>query len=319
MLQDIARNLRELSWPWRLGIAAALAFAFAYAFVGAPYYQSLLMSIAMYVVLCSSWNVISGFAGYVSFGHVVFWGLGAYLTAILINLAAWPWPLALIGAGVGTAAFAALVAYPLLRLSGVYFAIAMLALAEAVSVVIAYARPITGGGGGIYLRPMVGVDDAFLMMALLAIGLVVLIALLQKTRFIQSLLAIRGNELAAGALGIPTTRIKVQAFVFSAFFPGIAGGIYILNVAFIDPRTALDIAITLNIILMTVFGGIGTVLGPVVGPFVFMALSEVLWAQFPFVHKALLGVIIVALVLFLPRGVLPSLGRILRRPAAAAR
>lgn len=313
MLADLARNLRDLSWPWRIGIVAALAFVILYSIHGAPYYQSLLLSIAMYVVLCSSWNVISGFAGYVSFGHVVFWGLGAYLTAILINHAGWPWPLALIGAGLGTAGFAALVAWPLLRLSGVYFAIAMLALAEAVAVVIAYARPLTGGGGGIYLRPLVGVGESFRMMGLLAILLVVLVALLQRTRFTQSLLAIRGNELAAGALGIPTTALKVQAFVFSAFFPGIAGGIYILNVAFIDPRTALDISITLNIILMTVFGGIGTVLGPVVGPFVFMALSELLWAQFPFVHKALLGVIIIALVLFLPRGVLPSIARLTAR------
>jgi branched-chain amino acid transport system permease protein len=319
MLHDIARNLRELGWAWRLGIAAALGFVVAYSVVGAPYYQSLLLSIAMYVVLCSSWNVISGFTGYVSFGHVVFWGLGAYLTAILINHLSWPWPLALLGAGLGTAGFAALVSYPLLRLSGVYFAIAMLALAEAVGVMVAYARPVTGGGGGIYLRPLVGVDDAFLMMGLLAVGLVVLVAVLQRTRFIQSLLAIRGNELAAGALGIPATQMKMRAFVFSAFFPGLAGGIYILNVAFIDPRTALDIGITLNIILMTVFGGIGTVLGPVVGPFIFMALSEVLWAQFPFVHKALLGVIIVLLVLFLPRGVLPSLDRLLRRRRAALR
>ena len=186
----------------------------------------------------------------------------------------------------------------------------MLALAEAARVAIAYWRPVTGGGGGIYLPPLIGVDDAFLMMGLLAVGLVVLVALFQKTRFIQSLLAIRNNELASDSLGIPTTWVKAQAFVFSAFFPGIAGGIYILNVAFIDPRTGFDIAITLNIILMTVFGGIGTVLGPVVGPFVFTALSETLWTQFPFIHKALLGVVIMVLVLFLPFGVLPAMRRL---------
>lgn len=310
MWRDVGRNLRELSWAWRAGILSALAFTLAYFWGGAPYYQSLLLSIAMYVVLASSWNVISGFAGYVSFGHVVFWGLGAYLTAVLVSRAGWPWPLALAGAGLGTAVFAALIAYPLLRLSGVYFAIAMLALAEAVKVGITYARPVTGGGGGIYLRPLVGVDDAFLMMALLAICLVVLLAVLQKTRFMQSLLAIRSNELASASLGIPTTRRKIEAFALSAFFPAIAGGIYILNTAFIDPRTAFDIAITLNIILMTVFGGIGTVLGPVIGPFAFMALSETLWAQFPFIHKALLGVAVVLLVLFLPRGVVPALMRL---------
>ncbi len=304
MLKDLASNLRSLPPGWRVACIAALVFVIAYAVWGAPYYQSLLLSIAMYVVLCSSWNVISGFTGYVSFGHVAFWGIGAYATAILATKVSSPWPLALLGGGLTSAAFAALVSYPLLRLSGVYFAIAMLAMAEAVSVLVAYARPVTGGGGGIYLPPLIGVDQAFLMMGLLAIGLVMLIALMKRTKFFQSLLAINSNELASDSLGIPTTRLKAQALVFSAFFPGIAGGIYILNVAFIDPKTAFDIGITLNIIIMTVFGGIGTVLGPVIGPFAFMALSETLWAQFPFVHKALLGVAIMLLVLFLPNGIL---------------
>jgi len=307
MLRDIARNLADLAWPWRIAIGAALLFVVLYAMIGAPYYQSLLMSICMYVVLCSSWNVISGITGYVSFGHVVFWGLGAYTTAILIVKLQLPWPLALVLSGIGTAAFAALISYPILKLSGVYFAIAMLALAEAVQVLVSYSRGLTGGGGGIYLRPLVGTDLAFLLMALLALGLVVLVYALQSTKLVQSLYAISDNELASESIGIPTTRRKAQALIFSAFFPGLAGGIYILNTAFIDPKTAFDIGITLNIILMTVFGGIGTVLGPVIGPFVFMALSETLWAQFPFVHRALLGVAIVLLVLFLPRGIMPAL------------
>lgn len=310
MLADIIENAKTLPRAWWIGILAAVGFTLVYAQTGSPYYQSFLMSLAMYVVLCSSWNIISGFAGYISFGHVAFWGLGAYLTAILINNAAMPWPVALIGAGVITAAFAALISHPLLRLSGVYFAIAMLAMAEAVKVVVSYARPITGGGGGIYLRPLIGVDDAFLMMSLLAIVLVAMIALMMKTRFIQSLLAIRNNETASDSLGIPTARTKMFALVVSAFFPAIAGGIYILNTAFIDPKTAFDISITINTILMTVFGGIGTVLGPVLGPIAFMILSEGLWTNFPFVHKALLGVIIILLVLFLPTGIVPAIRKV---------
>ena len=313
MLHDVVRNLSDLPWAWRIVLGAALLFVIIYYFVGAPYYQSLLMSICMYMVLCSSWNVISGIAGYVSFGHVVFWGLGAYITAVLIAKLSVPWPAALLAGGVGTAAFAALVSYPILKLSGVYFAIAMLALAEAVAVLVSYFRAVTGGGGGIYLRPLVGVDLAFLLMALLAIGVVVLVYALQRTKLVQSLVAINNNELASESLGIPTTRRKTQALIFSAFFPGIAGGIYILNTAFIDPKTAFDIGITLNIIIMTVFGGIGTVLGPVIGPVVFIALSELLWAQFPFAHRALLGIVIVLLVLFLPRGILPSLRLVARR------
>ncbi|MCP4382942.1 MAG: branched-chain amino acid ABC transporter permease [Hyphomicrobiales bacterium] len=319
MLNDILRNARTLSWGWRLGLVAALVFSLLYAQTGSPYYQSFFMSLAMYIVLCTSWNLISGFAGYVSFGHVAFWGLGAYVTAILITKLAFPWPLALLGAGVFTAAFAALISHPLLRLSGVYFAIAMLAMAEAVKVVISYFRSVTGGGGGIYLRPLIGVEDAFLMMSLLALVAVTLMVLTLKTRFIQSLLAIRNNETASSSLGIPTERTKAAALVLSAFFPAIAGGIYILNTAFIDPKTAFDISITINVILMTVFGGIGTVFGAVIGPIAFMILSETLWANFPFVHKAILGAIIILLVLFLPTGIVPTIRRLFnsRKPAAS--
>ncbi len=320
MLTDIVENARTLPWTWRIGIVGALAFVLVFAATGSPYHQSFLMSLAMYVVLCTSWNVISGFAGYISFGHVAFWGLGAYVTAMLINHLALPWPLALAGAGAVVAVFAAVISYPLLRLSGVYFAIAMLAMAEAVRVVVAYARPLTGGGGGIYLPPLIGVDDAFLMMGLLAVFMVTLIVLMMKTRFIQSLLAIRNNETASESLGIPTARAKAMALVISAFFPAVAGGIYILNTAFIDPKTAFDISITINMILMTVFGGIGTVLGGVIGPIVFMFLSETLWANFPFVHKALLGAIIILLVLFLPTGIVPTIRGLLasRNPARRA-
>lgn len=316
MLSDIVANARSLSWTWRIGLVAALVFVIAFSVGGSPYYQSFLMSLAMYVVLCSSWNIISGFGGYISFGHVAFWGLGAYVTAMLVGQLGLPWPVALIGAGIFVAAFAALISYPLLRLSGVYFAIAMLAMAEAVRVVVAYARPLTGGGGGIYLPPLIGVDDAFLMMGLLAIVVVTLVVLMMKTRFIQSLLAIRNNETASESLGIPTARVKATALVISAFFPALAGGIYILNTAFIDPKTAFDISITINMILMTVFGGIGTVLGGVIGPIVFMFLSETLWANFPFVHKALLGAIIVLLVLFLPTGIVPTVRTVLFRRRA---
>jgi branched-chain amino acid transport system permease protein len=317
MLADIVENARTLPWTWRIGIGAALVFVLVFAATGSPYHQSFLMSLAMYVVLCTSWNIISGFAGYISFGHVAFWGLGAYVTAMLVNHLALPWPLALGGAGAVVAAFAALISYPLLRLSGVYFAIAMLAMAEAVRVVVAYARPLTGGGGGIYLPPLIGVEDAFLMMGLLAVFIVTLVVLMMKTRFMQSLLAIRNNETASESLGIPTARAKAMALVISAFFPAIAGGIYILNTAFIDPKTAFDISITINMILMTVFGGIGTVLGGVIGPIVFMFLSETLWANFPFVHKALLGAIIILLVLFLPTGIVPTIRGLLagRNPA----
>ncbi len=313
MIKDILRNLGRLGWSWRILIVLFAAATVLFYFIGSPYYQSLFLAIAMYVVLCSSWNIISGITGYVSFGHVAFWGLGAYITAVLIVKLNFPWPLALLSSGILTGVFAALISYPILKLSEVYFAISMLALAETVKILVGYLRGLTGGGGGIYLRPLVHPNLAFLLMTALATIVVLLTYVLQDTKFLKSLMAIKNNELAAGSLGIDTTRRKTQAFILSAVFPAWAGGIYILNVAFIDPKTAFDIGITLNTIMMTVFGGLGTVLGPVIGPVVFMLLSETLWARFPFVHKAILGAIIVALVIFLPRGILSAVRRGIER------
>jgi len=305
MIRDIIRNLLEINWPLRILILVLVIIFVAYSVVGIPYHLSLLMSIFMYVVLCSSWNVISGITGYVSFGHVAFWGLGAYITAITVTKLQFPWPVALIAGGVGTSLFAALISYPILRLSSVYFAISMLALAETVKILVAYFRGLTGGGGGIYLPPIVSVGTVYLLMGFLALFMLLITYALQKTKFFQSLMAIRDNELASESLGINTQRRKTQAFIFSAFFPAIAGGIYILNVAFIDPKTAFNISITLNTIMMTIFGGIGTVLGPLIGPIIFMLLSEMLWARFPFIHKAILGIVIVIMVLGLPNGIMP--------------
>ncbi len=309
MLRDLLINIRNLNKTAIVGIAVCFILIIIYYYTGSPYYQSLILSIAMYIVLCSSWNVISGITGYVSFGHVVFWGLGAYITAILIVKLSFPWPLALISSGIFVGLLVAVISYPILKLTSVYFAISMLALAETMRILVSYFRGLTGGGGGIYLRSLIDVKTAYLMMALLAFFVVLGTLIFRDTRFFRSLHAIRNNELAAESLGVNTTVKKMQAFILSAVFSAIAGGIYILNVAFIDPRTAFDIGITLNIIMMTVFGGLGTVLGPVIGPIVFMILAETLWSRFPFVHKAILGVIIVVLVIFVPKGILPSVSK----------
>jgi len=313
MLEDIIRNLQNISWTWRILIILSLAVFILYSFVGIPYYMSLIMSICMYVVLCASWNVISGIAGYVSFGHVVFWGIGAYVTAVLIVKLQFPWPIALLASGVGAALFAGVISYPILKLSEVYFAISMLALAETVKILTAHFRGLTGGGGGIYLPPLISVNTTYLLMGFLAFFILLLTYALRNTKFFRSLMAIRNNEVASESLGINTTSRKIQALIFSSFFPGLAGGIYILNVAFIEPKTAFDISITLNTIMMTIFGGIGTVLGPLIGPVVFMLLSETLWMRFPFFHKAILGVAIVIIVLGIPNGIMPFLTRKIRR------
>lgn len=323
MRRDLVRAVLRLG-PFGTGatLLVLVALAILPVFV-TSYTLSFVLSLAMYVALAGSWNIISGYCGYVSFGHVVFWGVGAYTTAILVANHGVPWPMGLLAGGLGSLALALLVAYPMLKLTGVYFAISTLALAEAVRVFVSYFRGVTGGGGGINLPPIVSLETSYYLMVGVALATVGFSYALAYTRFGRSLIAIRQNETAAASLGIDTTLRKTQALVASAFFAGLAGAVYLLNVSFIDPRTAFDITITLRSIMMAMFGGIGTVLGPVIGTVAFQTLSEAVWANFPFIHKAMLGALIVAIVLLMPQGILPSARQWLRRRgarrAAAAR
>lgn len=314
MIRDLrraAKNLSPLAW---LVIVLVLLGLALFPSLGNPYAVSLVLSIAMYVALTASWNILAGYCGYVSFGHVVFWGIGAYATVILATKAGLPWPAALVAGGGVASLLAVVVAQPILKLSGVYFAISTLALAEAMRVLTSYFRALTGGGGGIYMSTPLPLNTAYYLMIAIAAVCVAFTYTLNFTRFGRSLIAIRENELAAESLGIDTIARKAQAFVVSAFFAGLTGGAYVLNVAFIDPGTAYDISLTLRAIMMAMFGGIGTVLGPVIGAVGFQSLSETLWANFPFIHKALLGALIIALVLLLPQGILTTMRRwILRR------
>jgi branched-chain amino acid transport system permease protein len=307
-LMVAARRLGRKGW---IGLGIALVIVAVFPLLAGSYHVSFALSIAMYIVLAASWNLISGYAGYVSFGHVAFWGAGAYGTAVLTARAELPWPVALLGGGLTALVLALLIARPILRLSGVYFAISTLAVAEAVRVFVGYF-PVTGAGGGLSLPPVLTLRDSYYLMWTLVAVAVGVTFTLRFTVFGRSIVAIRENEAAAGALGIDATRRKIQVFALSATLAGMSGSIYVLNVAFIDPGTAFDITISLTTIMMAMFGGIGTVLGPVLGAFAFQIPSELLWAQFPFIHKAALGALIVLVVLFVPKGLIPAFAALKR-------
>ena len=308
MITDLKLAARSLGrWGW-LALGACVVVVAAFPHLANPYIVSFALSIGMYAALAGSWNLISGYAGYVSFGHVVFWGIGAYGAAVVMARTTLPWPVALVAGGLAALALALVVARPILRLSGVYFAIATLAIAEGMRVLISMT-PLTGAGSGLSLRPVLSLHGSYYLMWGVVLACVATTYSLRFTTFGRSVVAIRENEVAAQSLGIDATRRKVQVLGLSSVFAGLAGAIYVLNVAFIDPGTGFDITITLTTIMVTMFGGIATVLGPVVGALAFQIPSELLWAQFPFVHKAALGALIVLIVLVLPRGILPALVR----------
>ncbi|MBI4587375.1 MAG: branched-chain amino acid ABC transporter permease [Candidatus Rokubacteria bacterium] len=282
-----------------LAVTAALPLA------SAAYVVSFTVQLLLFVILAYSWNIISGYTGYTSFGHTSFFGLGAYASTLLILHAQIAWPLAALGGG----ALAVAVAWPLglvmLRLRGSFFAIGMFGLARAFEALAFGWASVTQGGTGLYLPPAYDLRPIYYLLAALAFGLVFLTYRLDNSRFGLQLLAIREDEDGAEALGVKTTRLKVRAFVLSAAAPGICGGLYATYLSFIDPPTAFSPATELTTIAMVLFGGMGTVLGPLVGAVVLSVLYEVLWARFPQIYLGMVGLAIAGVVLLMPRGVLP--------------
>ena len=281
--------------------AAALA-ALAVPVLGSAYAVSFTIQLLVFLILAYSWNLIGGYAGYTHFGQVSFFGVGAYVGTLLMFHWNVPWYLAAIAAGLSGIVLAVPLGGAMLRLKGPYFAIGMFGLARVLEAFALGFDSITQGGTGIYLKPMNDLRPLYVVM--LAIGAAVLIATwrLDNSRLGLKLLAIREDEGAAESLGIRTTRIKVGAFVVSAIAPAAVGSLYAAYLGFIDPPTAFAPNLELTTIAVVLLGGMGTVLGPLVGAIVLSVVNELLWASYPQLYLAIIGVIILATVLFAPRG-----------------
>ncbi len=266
------------------------------------YMRSFVLFTMMYVVLALSWNIISGFTGYTSFGHVAFYGIGAYACAILVADYHWHWLATLVAGAVVSAVVAAAVGYPVLRLKGPYFAIAMLGLAEGTRVIATVWDGLTHGGLGISL-PSVETSMATYYAMLVLVALTIAVAYtVGHSRFGIRLNAIREDEGAAEALGIDATRYKLAAFTLSAVFPAVAGGIQAYKVLYIDPPSVFFVQITIAMALMSMLGGKGTVIGPIVGAVVLYSAQELTWVNFPSAHLIAYGLFIVVVARFMPRG-----------------
>jgi branched-chain amino acid transport system permease protein len=292
-------------------VLAALA---VYPVVGTGYGVRSMQQMFMWIALAGSWNLISGLTGYVSFGHVAFFGAGAYTGAILVASAGWPWPLAALAGGAGALVLALAIGYPCLRLKGPYFAISMLGLNEVLRALVSYFEGLTGGGNGLSLPTLDAAVSIYYVMGVLALAVTAGSWLIVTSRFGLRLMTIREDEVAAEAMGIDTFHHKLAAFLLSAVGPGVAGALTARDQGYIEPISVFPLAITVTMIVMALFGGKGTVFGPVLGAVVLFVAQEIVWARYPYVHPLLFGAIIVAVVLLMPRGVLGLLQQRWRLP-----
>jgi branched-chain amino acid transport system permease protein len=292
-------------------VLAVIALALALLpLTGSNYLLRLATTVCMYAVLAQSWNFIGGLAGYPSFATAAFFGLGAYASAILLAHGA-PLPLAWAGAGLAAIAFAALIGGAILHLRGHYFAIASLIVAEMLRELINGMPDLAGGGKGMNLpiqRMSVAAEAQFFFYAMLVLAVVCAATaiVVHRNKLGFGLRCIQQNEDAASMLGVNTYAYKTAGFSLSAVYVGIAGAIYASWVKYIEPPDVFDVLLAVKPMVMVLLGGLGTIFGPALGAVILLAFEELVWRNFLTIHAAALGVIIVALILFLPNGLLST-------------
>ncbi|OGO42845.1 MAG: hypothetical protein A2Z04_02485 [Chloroflexi bacterium RBG_16_57_9] len=293
---------------------------------GNTYYQTLVFFTFLFVTLSVAWNIIGGYTGQVSFGHAAFYGLGAYITAILWNQGLPPL-LAVPVAGLIAGLYSLIIGYPTLRLRGPYFSIATIGVSEATRILMLNWEQVTGGASG--LRMPTPPDIQSYAQQFYYIGLVVMIGAIwvstwiQRSKFGLGLFAINMDHDAAESLGVNTARAKMLALAISAAIVGVAGSIYTQYVFYIDPQTVFGFSRGIDMILMATIGGVGTVWGPVLGAVVFGVVQDRLsTASLSFAGQTislvqfnllLYGSLLILIMLFEPKGLVGLGERIARR------
>ena len=284
-------------------ILAALAVLAAVPWFGSDVLIQFGINALLLAVLAQGWNIIGGYTGYASFGNSVFYGLGSYGVAIAMVQWNLPFAAGMVFGVVLAVAFAFLLGLPVLRLKGHYFAIATLALAGVMAAIVSNV-PLAGQNIGLVLPPL---NDDRLFYGL-ALGLMLIatgvVYWLTRSRFGFGLIAIRENEDGAAVMGVNTTLYKVMAFTLSGVLSSLAGGIHAYWITFLDPESAFDIGLNVKMIIMAVFGGAGTVLGPVIGAFTLSAISEWLSSEVTSIATLFFGVVIIAAVVLMPHGLM---------------
>jgi len=306
------RHLKK-SHGYLFGALILLSILALFPWFGPPvYFISLLFTVFLYVVLASSWNFIGGYAGYLSFGHVAFFGIGAYATALMMkgfSLSPLLTVLSSIPAGGIAALIAVIVGYPCLRLRGPYFAVITFCFAFVVELGIKNLD-ILGGPEGLWLKSMdlpIHVIRSLLFEIMLVV-MILTIAMgiwISRSKFGAGLRAIKEDEEVAQTMAINAPKLKLQAFALSAFFPGMAGGVYAYYLTYIHPDIVFDVMISILIVLMALFGGGGTWLGPIIGAVILTLVNEGL-STFVKAELAriIYGCLFIGVIIFMPNGIM---------------
>ncbi len=299
-------------------LAGLAAFVLLPLFVREGSYLDLLLFTFMYGAMSVGWDIMGGYAGYVSLGHVGFFGLGSYAAGLLVVHFGIPVFLSAPFIGILAAVVGAGLGWISLRARGTSFVIVTLTFTYVIQLVALNLRDLTGGSSGLYLPlldlpgDLVIVPFYYSMLALLVVAILVSLAI-RRSKFGLGLVAIREEEGKADGSGVNTSLYKILAFAISVSFAGVAGALHAQYLNYVDPDLAFELIITLNLIIMSLVGSRGTVWGPVLGAFIIYPLSQYLIYLTPGqiagqVHLVALGVVLVLVVMFLPDGIITTYG-----------
>lgn len=304
-----------------IGIVA-LGFALT-GVVDYPYFYFATYVILQYIVLATAWNILGGYTGYVNFGSAAFFALGAYTTIVLINALAAPLPVLILAGGLVSGLLGLGIGYLTLRLRGVFFSIATLALTVVLQTMVINWEYVGGAKGINIFRPrdISGfsnyVEFLFAVMVFLSVAAVTVAWWIENSWIGRGLAAIRDNEEAAECMGVPTLKLKLFATTVSGFLMGVAGAPYPYYVTFVEPYSAFNLDYAVNSLAMPMIGGTTTWAGPVIGAVLLGTVQQVTTVTISSeLNLLIVGVVLVAFVVLAPEGILGLIQRLMKREGA---
>jgi branched-chain amino acid transport system permease protein len=295
--------------PYLLLACLGLALVFL-PWAASGYLVTLVFFLCVYTALAESYNLVGGYLGYMNLGHSGFFGVSAYAFAALYAEGTpfvWAW----LAGAMAAVVFAAALSVPLFRLRGAYFAVASFGLISLLELLAHNLGQVTGGAAGLSLPPGDRLWTAYYLSLAVAVGSVALVTLVGRSPIGLALMSLREDEEAAAVFGVHGLRYKALALMLSAIPPGLIGGVYAWQLAYINPATVFGLEIALMPIVMAMLGGVGHAWGPVLGAVFITLVEEVLWTKLPYLHLTTYGVVLLLVGFYLPGGLvrLPWLAR----------
>lgn len=278
------------------------------------YFVSFMLLLLMYVTMAESWNLLAGYAGYTSLGHTVFFGVGCYTFTLLVVKLNLNYVIALIISGLVPAVVALLLGLVLMssRIRIAYFAVLTLGLNEIFKTIVANSEAL-GSSYGFTLPPIPSLSFGYYVCLALAVTSILVTMMVERSKFGMGLKTILEDEDVADSIGVNTFKYKLYVFVLSSIFPGFLGAIIAWNWSYIDPYLAFDLTLSIDTVIMGIFGGICTVWGPVIGAVCLTILIELLWVRIPYFHAIVFSLLVIFVVIKFPGGLIQLVQKVFGR------